>query len=135
MKTMVMGVFYPAAMQDVQASISSRFGSVESRQDWFEARASEKPAGVLKAAAFVSDRFGGLKVTFRYNVKAGCTMCPCSPGFDLIALPETPEQVLRLEGWRDGQGHRDKDERFMFWEETTQIKVREGLVDLTPIQK
>lgn len=133
MKTMVIGVFYPATMQDVQASIQARFSSEESRAQWFADRKVEKPASVLLAVNVVAELLQIKHVEAVYNVKAGCTMCPCSPGFDLIASPSSDEEVRRLEGFQTS--HRRKNDRYKVYEQPGFIHVDCRSVRVFEIQK
>lgn len=114
MKTMVIGVYYTASATNAQASIKARFSSEESRADWFEARKTERPAGLVKAAAFLEAKFG-MPVKFRFSLKAGCSMCPCSPGFELIAHPQDQQDRDLLERWQ--WGHTKKEQRYQIYEQ------------------
>lgn len=121
MKTMVIGVYYTASSTDAQASIAARFGGEESREEWFERRRTERPAGLVKAASYLEAMFG-MPVKFRFSQKAGCSMCPCSPGFELIAHPQDQKDRDVLERWQ--WGHPKKDQRYQIYEQASKLNLR-----------
>lgn len=58
---------------------------------------NEKGKQALERIAAEFERRFDVHVTFKWSLKAGCSMCPCSPGFNAyIAVPEGQLFVSRL---------------------------------------
>ena len=74
-----------------------------------ERGARQKPELLKKVMALLTDLLG-TPVTARFSKWAGCSMCPCSPGYELVAKERTREvsQIL----WR---AEKEKYQRYAFW--------------------
>lgn len=118
------GTFFPNSGTVVE-SIKARILG-EGVED-YEAKRSTLPAAAEKEArALLAESLPECDFKFAFSEKAGCTSCPCSPGFVITAAPTTPRAEYNLEMFRiahtgrkfDGRRYVKKEaayDRFAFW--------------------
>lgn len=124
MKLVKIGAFFPNDNESVADNIKNRLLSgPEVREDWYGSKRRIRTPGFEKVRSFVSGQFGNAKVYLSFNRYAGCSCCPCSPGFNVLvkSTPENASLILRYT-----QYHRPRrNERWAFFEdEAGKITIR-----------
>lgn len=124
MERIIIGQIF--ASVNVEDSIRGRlFSSPEDREKWFEKESKRLDERTkAKVLATVHDLFGGLakNVKVTYSRKAGCGMCPCSPGWSVSAEFEDFYAADRAVGYVFSNPQRER--LTFFVEESGRIDVR-----------
>lgn len=80
------------------------------------------PKGELflkKVRGWFFRKFNGLKIDFKWDIKCGCTMCPCSPGFKIFAIKDDKSRQLFDYNYRIRE-----NDRFDIWSDDKDIDAR-----------